>query len=489
MEEKNGVVISSYDEETERLQILDALNLVHSDPEESFDRVSKMVCDIFDMPIVLISLVSSNQQWFKSCIGLPEDFFMDRGIERQSAFCQYVVAHKEPLIVYDAKLDERFKHNRLVARVDGIRFYAGVPLVTRKGNVLGTLCVIDSKPRQIEKSQMKLLQQFSELVITEIELRQEIDLRSKIQKSLIDSEERYKTLVELSPDMIVVLKENLVVYINPAGVQLLKAKNQDDVLGKSILSFIHPEFHEHFRNRSKDLQKNMNVIGSDEREFIALDGSVFDAGVKDIDIFYNGVHSILLIAIDVTTQKKIEKELLEANKTLLEMSTIDGLTGVFNRRQMDEFLNIEWSRSIRNITPLSLIMLDIDFFKYFNDTYGHQVGDQCLKAVAEAVRSGLSRPTDFLARYGGEEFVVILPDTSEEGAMNVAERIRQVVFNLGISNSGSKISDNVTISIGVSTLVANMFTNSQQLIDMADKALYTSKRNGRNQVNAYKSSY
>lgn len=176
----------------------------------------------------------------------------------------------------------------------------------------------------------------------------------------------------------------------------------------------------------------------------------------------------------------------EANEILTEMSSLDGLTRIPNRRFYDETLGKEWKRAIREKKNLSLIMLDIDQFKVFNDTYGHLLGDDCLQKVAQALKSTVKRSGDFVARYGGEEFSVILPNTDEDGALRVAENLRSTIESLEIPNINSKVKPYVTISVGVATIIPTEEIEFCELINLADKALYSAKENGRNQVRGNK---
>ena len=147
-------------------------------------------------------------------------------------------------------------------------------------------------------------------------------------------------------------------------------------------------------------------------------------------------------------------------------SIIDGLTGVSNRRAFDRRLEVEWNRSCRNSTPLSLIMLDIDYYKKYNDTYGHQGGDDCLKQVASVIDATLGRSTDLLCRYGGEEFCVILPETDKEGAKTVGEKIRVAIESLKIPHIGSEINSSLTISVGTATTVPTVISRMRILFPM-----------------------
>jgi diguanylate cyclase (GGDEF)-like protein len=179
----------------------------------------------------------------------------------------------------------------------------------------------------------------------------------------------------------------------------------------------------------------------------------------------------------------IHMSLKEKTALLEEIAMYDGLTNIHNRRFFDERLEDEYLRAKRNATPLSLIMLDIDHFKHFNDNYGHGEGDKCLRKVADALKHVLERPADLLARYGGEEFVVILPETDAKGAEIMAQRICLTVEDLGIPHEYSSVADVVTISLGVaSTPFKGSPVSKTDLLKYADDALYKSKRNGRNRV-------
>lgn len=184
----------------------------------------------------------------------------------------------------------------------------------------------------------------------------------------------------------------------------------------------------------------------------------------------------------VTSIEQEKQSLLAAKDELERISFVDGLTGIANRRYFDEFLRREVERAAREQTPLSLIMIDIDFFKAYNDTYGHLAGDDCLKQVASSLRNTVRRPTDLVARYGGEEFAVILPNTSLEGAIRVAEKLRQNIEALKLPHLGSPQEGCLTISLGVASSSTETKDIPTTLIAKADSALYSAKRSGRNRV-------
>ena len=174
------------------------------------------------------------------------------------------------------------------------------------------------------------------------------------------------------------------------------------------------------------------------------------------------------------------QNLEQANRDLHHLSRLDSLTGVANRRRFEEALDLEWRRASRTGTPLSLIMIDTDFFKPFNDAYGHQRGDDCLTLVANTLRNGLNRPGDMVARYGGDEFMILIPGTDAAGAAEIAEAMRVRVEGMEITHTGSPDDKVVTISLGVVTSYPTRGFSTGELIAAADEALYQAKYEGRN---------
>jgi diguanylate cyclase (GGDEF)-like protein len=190
----------------------------------------------------------------------------------------------------------------------------------------------------------------------------------------------------------------------------------------------------------------------------------------------------------VRARVRTQLVLRERTRQLLRLASIDGLTGLANRRAFDQTLDQEWRRARRNRTPLSLAMIDIDFFKRYNDHYGHQAGDDCLKTVASALAHAAERPGEIVARYGGEEFAVVLPLCDAATARGLAEKMRKRIADLALPHAGSLIgSHHITISCGVATLMGEkanegLLPDEAALVAAADQALYAAKEAGRNQV-------
>ena len=181
-------------------------------------------------------------------------------------------------------------------------------------------------------------------------------------------------------------------------------------------------------------------------------------------------------------QSELYQKLQAANQKLQRLATLDGLTQIPNRRRFDDYLRQEALRMAREQAPLSLILCDVDFFKPYNDTYGHLAGDACLIQVAQAISCAIKRPADLAARYGGEEFAVILPNTDSKGAMQVAQDIREAIQQLHLPHAASSVSEQVTLSLGIASILTGCPYSVKLLIDTADQALYQAKKEGRDRV-------
>lgn len=282
----------------------------------------------------------------------------------------------------------------------------------------------------------------------------------------------------------VVDNENTVLRINNAFVDLLELESKTAAVGKKCYDLLPTDL---CLTPNCPLQR----VGSGEQR-VELDVEFnIDKGSKS-PFWMTGtpLHGLARETIgaviqckDIMERKRNEEALKRANLKLEKLATVDGLTQIANRRTFDATLQKEWRRMRRSRQPLSVIMSDIDYFKRFNDEYGHQEGDDCLKAVAECIKHCLNRPADLAARYGGEEFVVILPNTPSDGAKHVAETLRTAVEAMHRLHAQSEVTDFVTLSLGVATMIPSIDErDAENLVKMADKALYESKKAGRNRV-------
>lgn len=180
--------------------------------------------------------------------------------------------------------------------------------------------------------------------------------------------------------------------------------------------------------------------------------------------------------------KLMNQELQQLNQSLYHLANLDGLTQVANRRRFDDYFEREWLRMRRERLPIALILCDVDYFKPYNDAYGHQAGDDCLRVIARAINRAVRRPADLVARYGGEEFAILLPNTEEKGAMDVAGKIRESVEECQISHAQSEVGDRVTLSMGLTSLIPTIEISPDVVIATADRALYEAKNRGRNRI-------
>jgi two-component system chemotaxis family response regulator WspR len=234
--------------------------------------------------------------------------------------------------------------------------------------------------------------------------------------------------------------------------------------------------------RDNELTRDVPVVVLSSKEEARTKAKAFGNGAND---YLVKLPDQIEMQARLHYHAKAHAALLERNAAVEELKRIsvtDGLTKIFNRRYFDETLAKEFQRARREQTPLSLVMLDVDHFKQFNDCYGHQNGDDCLVMVASALQSSIRRPADIAARYGGEEFIAILPNTDCKGALAVAEKIRRTIIAMNVAHEQSSVADCVTVSLGASTLIPTRDSQTESLLRCADQGLYQAKEKGRNQV-------
>jgi diguanylate cyclase (GGDEF)-like protein len=283
------------------------------------------------------------------------------------------------------------------------------------------------------------------------------------------------------------------------GFRLLDKKNNETKIDIIIFDIFMPEssgLDACYRIKALPHLKDIPLIAVTESLSIEDMLLAFEAGISDyiskpldnkIELIPR-VNSALQLRHEMEIRKAREKELIkmttlleESNKKLSDLASIDGLTRVANRRHFDHFFEKEWKRALRMETPLTILMADIDYFKPYNDLYGHQKGDECLIQFANALKKNVKRPCDLIARYGGEEFIILLTDTDSIGAEYVAKSMLKCVRSLRIPHEGSMVDDIITFSLGIYSQIPSENESPEQFIKSADQALYSAKKNGRNQ--------
>lgn len=272
-------------------------------------------------------------------------------------------------------------------------------------------------------------------------------------------------------------------YIGPQIEPLLGWRQASWVSANDWASRIHPED----RERVVNFCIAQSQAGVDhEADYRALTQDNGYVWIRDVvHVVRNDageVESLVGFMFDISERKKTEEKLLALQKELEALSFKDGLTGIANRRQFDACLAREWESARSNQRPLSLVLVDVDFFKQYNDLYGHLQGDTCLTTLAQTLSLALVGPRDLVARYGGEEFILVLPDTDLAGAQRVAERCQRLIEKLAIAHAQSPHGQRVTISLGVGTAVPGEGMAPTELMQTVDRLLYQAKQNGRNRI-------
>lgn len=307
--------------------------------------------------------------------------------------------------------------------------------------------------------------------------------RDQLQVSLEDSESRFRLLAEASSDVIVLTDlKGRRQYISPA-VEPLLGWRPEELQGRTFRQIVHPDDIASLKELMLRAAHGFAVeplcyrVRKKEGGYLWMEASLR----LHRDPHTNVAVGFVNVVRDITVRKAAEDQLAEAFRQVENLAMVDGLTNVSNRRHFDEVFAQEWRRALRTSSPLSLLMVDVDHFKLYNDLYGHVMGDDCLKAIAAAAQKVLHRSSDVFARYGGEEFAAVLPDTDSAGATLLAEQIRAAVEACGLPHSANPHGV-VTVSVGSATLVPEQSGMMTALVSAADGAMYEAKADGRNCV-------
>ncbi|WP_051295096.1 sensor domain-containing diguanylate cyclase [Maridesulfovibrio bastinii] len=383
--------------------------------------------------------------------------FIDLKAVRRFSLDMESIPEKAVLINHPVSLWQRFRREFIVAGISLLIFSVSAVIWLSKLSVLNSM--LRKSRDELEK---RVDERTSELTLANVALK--------------DSEARYHAFSNAIFEGVSIIKKGKIIDGNNILSEML-GYPLEEIIGSEVTRFVAPDEVE--RVKSNILTGHNSLY---ESLSVKKDGTVFPVEIRGRIFRYKGEMVRVTAIRDISERKQAEKALQETNKKLMDMAMQDGLTGIANRRNFDIKLEEEWRRMMRDRKMLSLIIFDVDYFKLYNDTYGHQAGDICLQTIAGHTKSIFKRSGDMLARYGGEEFVGILPGTDGHGAAVLAEQIRVRVENLKMPHESSEIGDYVTVSCGCSSVVPNKSTTLQALLEVADKALYEAKETGRNRV-------
>jgi diguanylate cyclase (GGDEF)-like protein/PAS domain S-box-containing protein len=313
-------------------------------------------------------------------------------------------------------------------------------------------------------------------------LLQSIKKLRETASRLTESQKRYRNLFENTGTATILVEKNMRISMANSKFCELTGFTKKEITGTKRLSeFIERKnLYRIRRFHTKQKEKGLPLPTEYECLFVGKRRNMKHVVMKIYTPPWQ--ESSIVSFFDITKRKQAEDALQDAHERLRIVSVIDELTQVANRRRFNEKLNSEWNRLKREGLPMSLIMCDVDCFKSYNDTYGHQNGDRCLRAIADAISETVKRSVDVVARYGGEEFAIIMPNTDLHGARIIAESARAAVEELQIPNKSSTVLPFITLSLGVSTMIPTQNSTPDALIKDADNALYEAKKAGRNRA-------
>ncbi|MDB1124847.1 sensor domain-containing diguanylate cyclase [Vibrio algarum] len=316
------------------------------------------------------------------------------------------------------------------------------------------------------------------------DLRDEMEKRKGTEIALAQRDTILQSLLKSSPDGIALFNENKVCEAcNQAFADTLGITDYTTLVGKRVDDVLPPHTYKDFSRTDDEVLREGKSLRYRDQMFDE-DGQpkwfdVVKSAYKDPN---SGANGVLLMARDVTDSCLVEMQLEEMNQELERLSFLDGLTQIANRRSFDEQLDTIWNMHKRQKMSLTVMLCDIDFFKDFNDNYGHQKGDETLRLVAQSFKTVLTRSSDCVARYGGEEFGFVIPNTDKAEAQVLATKIHDVINQIDIKHEFSSVSDRITLSIGVVSIIPSSLDTPDILVDYADQALYLAKKKGRNQT-------
>ena len=474
------------DGEAGRIASLHDFAILDTKPEAEFDSIVKLASTFCETPIALISLVDRNRQWFKSKVGLDAD-----ETPRDVSFCAHAILKPgEALVVPDATLDRRFSDNPLVTGDASVRFYAGIPLVTKGGDAIGTLCTIDRVPRQITQNQLQALRVAATSVMLLMEKRR-ADSRLRLLEMVAVHASDGVAIVEIDA-----AGRSRIAYVN-AAFTLLTGYEQHELEATKLGHMLSATTREkHLRDTAAAAPPHETVI--DAPFLPCKNDTTLDVEIRlspIVDRLDEDVRNVVVILRDKTEQNRakeaharteivasmnaeLQHEIVERRRVEQQLSHLashDALTGLPNRTLFKKYVEQAIASCRDHTTQSAVAFIDLDHFKTVNDSLGHLMGDALLVGVARRLQ-GAIRPKDTVSRFAGDEFTVLLNDVhNETEAAHVIERLG-LAFKEPFLLEGTEVF--ATASIGASMIRA-AHTTAEEVLRDADIAMFTAKENGR----------
>ncbi|MEO8737115.1 MAG: diguanylate cyclase [Edaphobacter sp.] len=458
-------------------------DVLDSRPEQECDELVRLAAAICGTSVGLVTLLDERQRWFRAT-----DELKLRETPREAAFCAHVVREPGLHIVKDSLTDPRFATNPLVNGDPVLRFFAGVPLQTVDGDLMGTLSVMDTVPRVLGKDQAHTLKVLGKQVSARLEL---LVQRSALEQALREkeaataelraSEELFRAFMNASP-FLSYIKDSAgkLLFYNRSFAQRFGV-NEYAWLGRTDEQLWSRNLTNSGRMHDLEVMAGGRMVQTEE-QIRGTDGII--SSLRSFKFpCHDSAGNVRLagVAVDISDElahkaelERYHHQLEQANDQLRKLAVTDELTGLRNRRAFEERLAMEFSMARRRNRELSVILIDVDDFKRVNDRWGHSAGDDVLRRLGMILRSTVRLP-DLPARYGGEEFVVLLPESGEESALGLARRLMANVA------AEKWTYEPLTISIGLAAMT-DPLTTGNELIEQADEALYAAKRTGKNRV-------
>ncbi|MEG5082211.1 diguanylate cyclase [Microcoleus sp. AT8-B4] len=475
-------------QEFERLAVVIATQQEIATPNPNLDAVMAVITDRTQKSLgadgAVIEMLEGDELVYRAASGIASAYVGLR-IKVGTSLSGKCIATGQIMLCDDSQADARV--DQAVCQRIGIRSLVVVPLFYQDDRV-GVLKVVSAKPCAFTESDIHTLQLMAGFLAGSLHLASEFDAKNILLSQLQESEERYRSVItSMTEGVVLQLADGQITTCNASAGRIL-GLTPEQLMGRTSIDLDWRTVHEDGSPFPCQQHPAMITLRTGK----PLSNVVMGIHKSDKTLTWISINSqplfqmnqsqpyaVVTTFADITERKRAEEMLRHRAEQERLIATTDGLTQVANRRCFDERLPSEWHRLMQGKQQLSLIMLDVDYFKRYNDCYGHQAGDICLVKVASSAAQAVKRSSDLFARYGGEEFAAILPNTDADGAIAVAESIREAIRVLGIPHEQSNVSTIVTVSMGIATVIPTAETSPDELVALADRALYDAKRQGR----------